>query len=108
MECSRSESGTDGLTRITPQLTYTQSAPSPSMTPYPVTRDPLSIPSTRMGSGGGAGQLVFLDIEVCVNVLNVVVLFHQLHQFHDRLRRLPFQLDLRLRNHGDFRRHGFN
>ena len=37
-----------GLTRITPQPIKTQSAPSVSMTPYPVMREPVSMPSTRI------------------------------------------------------------
>ena len=45
------------------------------------------------------GQFGFLDIEIPVHVLHIIVLVQSFHQFDDLLRSLAFNLDVVLRNH---------
>src|SRR5687768_13627535 len=100
MTFKRSGSASEGLTRMTPQSTKTQSAPSVSMTPYPVMREPESMPITRIGFlGNSSFELGLLDVEVAIDVLNVVMLVEGFHEFQDPLSGLAFNLDVVLRNH---------
>src|SRR6185369_1718321 len=87
MDFNRSARESAVLTRIAPQRTKMQSAPSLSMTPKPVIREPQSIPRTLIGpqSRYSFRHFGFFHVEIGVDVLNVVVIVESFHQLQDLL-----------------------
>src|SRR5688572_30591147 len=79
------------------------------MTPYPVTREPVSMPITRIGALRNSSlELRLFDVEVAVDVLDVLVFVESFHQFENSLGGLALNLDVVLRNHRDFSRRRFD
>ena len=46
-------------------------------------------------------QQLLINIEICVDVLDIVMIFEHLEQADHSIGRLPFKLDVILRNHCD-------
>ncbi len=57
---------------------------------------------TTLGSSGF--HFGFIDVKVCEDLLNILVLLQGLHQSDHLLRWFPFQFDCRHRNHRQFGR----
>src|ERR1051325_6194303 len=108
---SRAGSGARAPEQITPCARTLWRRPSVSMTPHPVRSVPQSIPNTRTAVGRRSGQrfhLLFVDIEVGIDILNVVMLFEDFAQLQHAAGVLSFELDEVLRDHSDFSRSGGN
>src|SRR5262245_42567138 len=86
-----------------PAMTSETRPRSKSMTPYPVTLEPGSIPRILTGCALRSGGLQFalVHVEICPDVLHVVVLFQSVDQVEHLASRRAFGSDGVLRGHGD-------
>src|SRR5512135_2136685 len=80
--------------RIEPQSMSVSRLPVRATTPYPVARVPGSRPRTTTvpfprsrpcRSAAEGGKFLFIDVEIRVDVLDVVVLFERLQELHELL-----------------------
>src|SRR5260370_8421397 len=102
MAWSRVSKGSRTLSRITPCATTVCLRPSLSMTPQPVRSVPQSMPRTRAFVRGDLRhglQLFFVDVEIGINVLHVVVFFHQFGELQHAPDVLASNLQQILRHH---------
>src|SRR5258706_1211278 len=106
MNASRTDKGSRTSVQITPCPRTLWRRPSLSMTPQPVRSVPQSMPRTRISRE--CFHLVFVDVEVRIDVLHVVVFFERLAQAQHAARVLPFQANQVLGNHAELSRSGRN
>jgi hypothetical protein len=61
-----------------------------------------------MTLGSSGFHFGLIDVKICEDLLNILVLLQGLHQADHLLRRFAFQFDRRHRNHRQFSRQGFD